>query len=62
MSKRSRAVWHGIPIVITERSGIRWGKRPTKFNACVGGKLRGEKGGGRKGVKERFLAAVAACK
>lgn len=57
MSKRSAAVWQGIPIVITERSGIRWGKRPTGFNRCVGGELRG--GGG--GVA-KFKEAVAKCK
>lgn len=66
MSKRSRTMWHGIPIVITEKSGIRWGKSPSRFNRCIGGALRGKSYSGAPGEVKRaivaaFKGAVSGC-
>lgn len=62
MSKRSMTKYSGIPIIITERSGIRWGKRPTGYNKCVAGKLRGEHPGSRVEMKKLWATAVSECK
>lgn len=42
-------------------SGLRFTKDPNSFNRCIASRLRGEKGGGLKGVRERFSSAAKAC-
>lgn len=38
------------------------GHETSAFNRCVGGKLFGQKGGGRASVRERFSAAAKECR
>ncbi len=57
MSKRSKTSFAGRPLLVTEKSGIRWGKEPSARNRCIGGKLRNGHGG-----VETFKKAVAECK
>ena len=39
----------------------RWAPPPNSHAICVGMKLFGQKGGGRQGVKTRFIAASKGC-
>lgn len=43
------------------KGGIRFTRKPNRFNSCVADRLRGEKGGGRAGAKKRFSDAADAC-
>ena len=46
---------------IVPPKGARWAPKPNKHARCVGTKLLGQKGGGRGGVRSRFVAASKAC-
>lgn len=43
--------------------GLRFKKRPSGFNICIGNKMKGTKGGGRydKSFQDKFTNAVHAC-
>ena len=43
------------------KGGLRFTRKPNRFNNCVGDKLRGHTGGGRGGAKQRFSQAAKAC-
>lgn len=61
MAKRSRTMYHGIPIIITEKSGIRWGREPDARNRCIGAELRGRSFGDRQEQIQAFRDAVQEC-
>jgi len=44
------------------KGGIRFTKKPSAYNNCIGDELRGESYKSRKDVKEAFRDAVKACK
>ncbi len=56
----------GRPLARAWRSSItptgRWAPRPNSHARCVGTELMGKSGGGRGGVRARFIAATKSCK
>ena len=50
----------GIRLTLGKR-GIVFTRHPNRFNRCVGGKLIGQRGGGRAGVRNRFTSAAKSC-
>ena len=43
------------------KGGIRFTKKPSRYNNCIGDELRGGKYANRKAVKDAFKKAVATC-
>lgn len=44
------------------KGGIRFTKKPSAYNNCIGDEMRGGKYANRKAVKDGFKDAVKACK
>ena len=55
MVSHSKSLNRGF--MIDSNNQLRFAKRPSAYNRCIGGKLRGGSGG-----TAAFRAAVAACK
>ena len=55
---RGRTLGHAMGSKLVPPHGFRWAPRPNKHALCVGGKLRGQRGGD---VKGRFTAASKSC-
>jgi len=59
---RGRTLGTAMGSKLVPPKGFRWAPRPNSHAICVGLKLDGQTGGGRAGVKTRFIAASKACK
>ena len=59
---KGRTLGRAVHSKVTPPAGMRWAPPANAHARCVGGELRGKKGGGRAGVAERFTSASKACK
>ena len=58
---KGRLLSHAAHSKVTPPAGSRWSPPTNAHARCVGAKLFGKKGGGRNGVRERFIEATKAC-
>lgn len=57
----SHTTFGGIPLTFGKR-GIVFTKAPSRFNNCIGEKLRGGKPGSRSSARAAFTSAVGGCR
>lgn len=59
---KGRTLGQAMSSKLAPPPGMRWVPKPNSHAICVGMELDGKKGGGRSGVKSRFITATKACK